>query len=873
MNENKRDFFISYNETDKQWAEWIAAVLEENGYSCYIQAWDSHSGSNFVLDIQEALMQSERSIAVLSKTYLDSMFCQAEWTSAFTKDPNGEKRSFIPIRVSDIEPKGLFAPIICIDLFGVEEKVAKECLLNGVNIKDIPRNRPSYPGTSKVRFPSSLPFNNLPFSRNSYFTGRDSIFKDICLGFDNGDIISLTQTITGMGGLGKTQTALEYAYRYAHKYDWIWWVTTETEATVLAAYKKFAMEMKLLDKEQQNSKLVIETVLNWMDSHDKWMFIYDNADNINKNVAWWPRNNRGNILITTRNKQNYIGKKVDIVVLEKNESIDFLKKRTRIDDSQNALKLAKRLGFLPLALEQAAAYIEINKITYVEYLSLLEDFGLEVLKEVDCVIDYTIPIEATLNISIEKVNHEYSKQLLYLCAYMASENIGEELFTANAELLPLPLGKMMTNRLDINKVWVQLTRYSILERQDDEKGYSMHRLLQEIVRNKIGNDLQWARYCLLLFSKSYDFEYGDIESQNYFLKLTPHIEVFLNITKTTLTTDEEQEKIAYLYLMGGVGNRYLGNYIRALELLLNASTIFEKILGEEHPNTATAYNEMASVFYYQGNYAEALEYYGYALAIRKKVLGKEHPDTATIYNNMAAVFRIRGDYAEALKYYSYALIIYEKVLGKEHLMTARTYNSMSVVFCEQGDYDKALEYCSFALAIQEKVLGKEHPDTAITYNNMAIVFYNQGNYDKALEYYGYTLAIREKILGKEHPDTATTYNCISVIFHDQGDYDKALEYCDFALATREEILGKEHPNTANAYNNMAIVFHDQSNYAKALEWYVRAYRIYLSKLGLEHPNTKKVLGSITQAYDLSDNTMDLGKWLEEQLLETLIKTK
>lgn len=128
MEEKKRDFFISYNKADKQWAKWIASVLEDNGYTSYIQAWDFRPGDNFVLEMDKALLRSERFLAVLSQNYLDSLYCQAEWAAAFTKDPNSEKRIFIPVRVADVAPEGLWAAIIYIDLFGVEEKEAEKKL-------------------------------------------------------------------------------------------------------------------------------------------------------------------------------------------------------------------------------------------------------------------------------------------------------------------------------------------------------------------------------------------------------------------------------------------------------------------------------------------------------------------------------------------------------------------------------------------------------------------------------------------------------------------------------------------------------------------------------------------------------------------------
>jgi hypothetical protein len=407
--ETKKDFFISYNQADKQWAKWIAAVLEAEGYSCIIQAWDFRPGGNFVLDMHKALINSERFIAVLSPDYLASLYCQAEVAAALKKDPNNEKRLFVPVRVAAIEPEGLFAAIIYIDLFGTDEETAEKSLLNGVDTKGIPRNRPSFPGTKKVRFPNSLPFNNLPYIKNDYFTGRNNIIDTIHKEFDTGNSATLTQAITGLGGIGKTQTVLEYAYRYAEKYDWIWWITAESETTVLKAYQDFALKMKLIDSSQQDSEIIYETVLTWMDTHEKWLFIYDNLDSVSGDTTWWPRNNRGNILITTRNQRLSIGKGIDISVFTEEEAVSFLAKRTGIfNDPQNAALLSIRLGYLPLALEQAAAFIK-NTITFPEYLMLLDKHGLSVLAEMDGVVDYAKPVTVTWEISFDKINIEGAK--------------------------------------------------------------------------------------------------------------------------------------------------------------------------------------------------------------------------------------------------------------------------------------------------------------------------------------------------------------------------------------------------------------------------------------------------------------------------------
>ena len=249
-------------------------------------------------------------------------------------------------------------------------------------------------------------------------------------------------------------------------------------------------------------------------------------------------------------------------------------------------------------------------------------------------------------------------------------------------------------------------------------------------------------------------------------------------------------------------------------------------------------NDYASFLFDYGKYKEAEQVYLCLISIREKVLGKEHPDTATSYNNIGAVNKFLGNYSKALEYYQKSLDIKEKELGIEHPDTAATYDNIGGVYDDQGDYTKALEYYFKALDIREKVLGKEHPSTATSYNNIGLAYYKLGDYPKALEYHFKALDIREKVLGKEHPDTATSYNNIGAVYKSQGDYTMALEYYFKDLAISEKVLGKEHPSTATTYNNIGAVFRNQGDYTKAIEYLQKAFDIRKQELGSDHPYTK-----------------------------------
>jgi len=182
MNQNApKHFFISYNKTDRTWAEWVAWHLEEAGYTTIFQAWDFRPGMNFVQKMQEAVQEAERTIAVLSTNYLEALYTYPEWEAAFQQDPRGEKGILVPIRIQECKPPGLLGPIAYIDLVGLDETAAHETLLDGVRQgRNKPPTAPLFPGSlsetqrtipQQPRFPGAFPpIWNVPYARNPYFT-------------------------------------------------------------------------------------------------------------------------------------------------------------------------------------------------------------------------------------------------------------------------------------------------------------------------------------------------------------------------------------------------------------------------------------------------------------------------------------------------------------------------------------------------------------------------------------------------------------------------------------------------------------------------------------------------------------------------------
>ena len=294
---------------------------------------------------------------------------------------------------------------------------------------------------------------------------------------------------------------------------------------------------------------------------------------------------------------------------------------------------------------------------------------------------------------------------------------------------------------------------------------------------------------------------------------------------------------AMLYVSASNAYEYLGDYLQATAVLRRAVAIRESVLGLEHPDTATTYNNLAGLYRHQGDYAQALSFCQKALAISEKVLGLEHPDTAATYNNLAGLYESQGDYAQALSFFQKAVAICEEAFGLEHPTTVTTYHNLAELHKSQGDYAQALSFYQKALAISEKVLGLEHPTTATIYNNLAGLYKNQGDDAQAIAFYQKSLDISEKALGLEHPTTATIYNNLALQYKIQGDYAQALLLYQKALAIREKVLGLEHPDTAMIYNWLVSLFYEMHRYNDARAYAIKAYDAFKKNFGPNHENT------------------------------------
>ena len=417
---------------------------------------------------------------------------------------------------------------------------------------------------------------NIPFRRNPFFTGREPIFIQIEHLLHAGKTAALSQppALSGLGGIGKTQTAVEYAYRSRHAYQYILWAQANTQETLLSDFVALAKPLNLPEKEAQEQPIIVQAVKRWLETHAGWLLIFDNADDLAMVRDYLPEGNQGHTLLTTRTQaMGGLARKIELDIMEPEEGAEFLLRRAgiiaqeapfdeaSITERALAINIVRAMDGLPLALDQAGAYIEETSESLFNYLTLYRTQRTHLLKHRGGLIpNHPDSVATTWSLAfanIERVNPA-AIELMHFCAFLAPDGIPEELI----------------------KQW-DITL--------DEA---------EALLNNAGFYLQ---------------------NRGQYQEAEPLLQDALAIGETRYGRDHPDTT----YLLNNLALLYheQGKHEQAQPLYQRALAIDEKVLGPEHPDTADTLNNLAILYDEQGKHEQAQPLYQRTLAIYEKVLG------------------------------------------------------------------------------------------------------------------------------------------------------------------------------------------------------------------------------------------------------------
>ncbi|WP_414573145.1 tetratricopeptide repeat protein [Nostoc sp. CCY 9925] len=653
---------------------------------------------------------------------------------------------------------------------------------------------------------------NIPYPRNPFFTARETVLEEM----RNALLTKKLAALSGLGGIGKTQTVIEYAYRYRHEYQAILWVRAAFETELVSGFVRLAELFNLPVSQQQDESLVIAAVKQWLATHNGWLLIVDNADDIAMLREFLPGAHQGYVLLTTRAQATGIYQRIEIKKMPPEDGALLLLRRAKLiaeeagldgvseEERTLAETISREMDGLPLALDQAAAFIEETPSSLAEYLQFYREEGARLLAERgELAIDHP-NVAITFSLAFQKVlqRNPTAGDLIWVCAFLAPDAIPEEIFTKGAAELGENLSQLANKPLDFVKVIQEAGRFSLIYRNPTNKTLDIHRLVQEVLKAEMDEDncRLWAQRTVCAVTQVFpNAEYANWRECD---RLLPHAKVAIDwISQYQF----ESEKAALLLNETGYYLDERGQYSEAEPLYEKALSLRQRLLGEEHPDVASSYNNLAGLYLSQGKYSEAEPLYQTALSLRQRLLGEDHFDVATSYNNLAALYYFQGKYSEAEPLYQTALSLRKRLLGEEHPHVASSYNNLAALYESQKRYSEAEPLYQIALSLRKRLLGEEHPHIATSYNNLGALYYFQGRYSEAEPLYQTALSLRKRLLGEEHPDVTTSYNDLAGLYYSQGRYSEAQPLYEKALEIAELSLGVNHPNTITIRENLKLL--------------------------------------------------------------------
>jgi tetratricopeptide (TPR) repeat protein len=831
---DRYDFFLSRRGSVAAIAREVTDVLTEKGYRVFVQDYDIRFGESLIEKMHEGVSNSRDLVILFTHDYLQSPYTRKEFTSFEAQRLRSlEERHIVVLRCDDAPMVGLLSDNVYQDLGGIDDPEERKRRIIAAAERQ-----------SQAAPPPSRPFIGVP-PRIASFTGRaDELDRlDAILMQDKPAAVTQASVgraaVQGMGGVGKTSLAIEYAHRFRGLYASVCWCPAETRTGLLSALANLAVILGAATAEEADVEKAAKSALRRLaEQRATWLLVYDNVP-APDHIADLLPSAGARVLITSRfSDWSELADEVALDVLPLEEAVALL--RTRVGRGYpGAQTLAEALGCLPLALDHAAAYCKRTQMRFADYATK----AWSLINAAPRGVGYLRSVSATFDLAITDAVAQCpsAETLMAYLAQCAPERIPMALVEGAAEDEPERLTALSS-----------LAEVSLVKHEEFEDGtpaVTVHRLVQAVARarSKANGSAQDAvRRLIARLLAVYPVD--GFQNPLSWLQCERHTPHLLGLAQREARTDDASSAADWSELLNRAGGYFDGRaaYSEAAPLLRDALAIREKTLGPEHSYTATSLNNLALLVQRQGDLAGARPLFERALTIREKTLGPEHPDTANSLNNVATLLREQGDVAGARPLYERALAICEKKLGPEHPYTAVILNNLAGLLQTQGALAGARPLLERALMIYEQALGPEHPYTALSLNNLASLLHEQRDFAEARSLFERALTIREKTLGPEHPDTAASLIGLANLLYELGKTAGARPLYERALAIQEKMLGPDHPYIATTLNNLALLLKNQGDHSEARRLYECALAIQEKALGPEHPNTNAARSNLAR---------------------------
>lgn len=895
------DVVIAYTAENRVWADWIESLLKRAG--CNVTPHDIASGP------VEHPDPATRTLVLLSKAFRKSRHAEPVWRALAEVDGEAGQGTIVPVRVDEVHLPQYYLDRNPVDLHRLDETQCVSSLLGALELP----GRPLEGSASGPRFPGSTPAIWSAPQRNSMFTGRDVILDHVRdqLGSGISVVLPQPQALYGLGGVGKTQVALEYVHRFMADYDLVWWISAEDPDNVVSSLAELAARIGASSAEDINlaSQEAVRMLARGAPTK-RWILVFDNADDPAQLKRFFPEGGGGHILVTSRNQAwAQQGASLPIDVFLREESVEHLTRRASGLSVKEAERVATAVGDLPLAVEQAAAWLAETATPIEEYLRQLAEQTTEVL-DLNQAVDYPKTVAATWNISIARLRERSpaSVRLLQLCAFMAAEPISSHLLYSKEMIDALrPYDPALQESLLLGRVIREIGRFALAKVDQVSNSIQVHRLVQAVIRSQLSEDEQrQARHVvhtvLAGCRPDGDEPIDDPETWPRFAVIWPHLPASASDARNCTEAGTRrllidrvrylwkrgdfpgaqalakdlldhwkpilgEDDVQYLYLRAQLGNvlRSQGRYVEAREINTELLERQKRVLGPSHPHTYVTMSSLASDLAALGVYESAVEFAREAHDGFSQIFHESHRRTLSAANNLALALRMVGRYGEARVLDQETFDRRVEVLGPDHPYTLASAARLGRDLREVGRYAESVSLLSRAYDAYKRILGKNFPGTLSCAKSLAVSLRRAGQFEDARRLTTATRGQYRKQYEAPTPDSlACDLNMAADLFA-ADEREAAREVAREALAEYMKVPGEAHPYTQAALNNLGIFHWGCGDTEEAEKVFRKVLRRMGDVLGEKHPHTlftginyANVLadqGRLAEARELEDNAV------------------
>ncbi|MER7000386.1 FxSxx-COOH system tetratricopeptide repeat protein [Streptomyces sp. NPDC000410] len=695
------------------------------------------------------------------------------------------------------------------------------------------------PAAGGKRPASPAVWGNMP-PRNLVFTGREELLVNLENGLRHGPTAVLPHALHGMGGVGKSQLALEYVYRHAAEYDVIWWIPAERPTQIQQAFVELARRLHLpVSLEAITAVPAVLEALRTGIPYGNWLLVFDNAESPSAVQEYFPSTTPGgpvgSVIVTSRNPQwNTLAQPLEVDVFERDESIQLLRRRNPDLTTDEADMLAEVLGDLPLAVEQASAWRAETGMPPAEYLRVFEEKRAE-LMAVSPPTQYEETVATAWNVSLDHIEGKNAGalQLLQLCAYFAPEPISRQFFsTAAGEPIAPELDRVFTDPIRLSRAIREINRYSLAKIDHRTNSIQMHRLVQAVLEARMTEEqrVRFRNGAHLLLAANAPNDPRTPQNWARFGELYPHVIVSQAPRSAHRNVRQMVYNVAeYLF--------YWGDHDAALDFADQTYETWRELFGEDDMQTLVLGRHLRFVRWRMGRYAEAAELGERMLATLEEAGPDVEEEYLRVKGQVSADRRVQGDFRGALEFDEDVYQRAVRAYGDEDPETLLHAHNLGVCLRVNGDFRRALELDEATWRRKIQTYGADDLTSLASEASVALDRQELGEYAQAETLLDAAVDNYKEKFGDTHPATLQAIARLGVAQRKAGHHQAAEASTRIARDALTERYGELSPDARQTSLNLSIDLRQNGDLQEALRLGERCRSLYAETLGRDHPHT------------------------------------